>query len=554
MKKYNLFKVIAITVFVAWVLTLIIPGSQADYSGNISTTGVAGVGIFGLLSNLNISISYFNGIALLLIAVACLYAVLEKVSAYERFVGKVAKLFENKKGLLVSITIVTFGILSMFINEFLSLLVFVPFVYRVMEKLEIDKKVMLSSTLVAALIGSMCSIYNTTLFGTFSLSLNTLLLVKVIVFLISIATLIVLIAPKKVQKVVKKSKKTKEEKVQTENKKIVKEKANTVNKTVYMVLTLLLGGIGINKFYAKEYKKGILRLLFCWTFVPLILSIVEFITLLTEKADKDGKISVTSERRENTSFAALLIIFVLFVIGSAIPWESLINKLTVFTDFNTKLGEFKIAGYSVFKNIVGAPVATDPIYGTTTGVIAAFGSWAINDLAFLLFVLVVIIAIANKMSTNDFISTITSAIKKILPVALTAMLISIVLVMMVTTGVNVTIANFILKLTKGFNIATTALTTMIGSVLTADFYYFLSTTGSLFPMIISNKDYYGAIAFALQALYNFMMIIAPTSVGLVIGLYYLNIPYNKWIKHIWKLLLVLFIVIIITTTVIYVLV
>ena len=58
---------------------------------------VAGVGIFGLLSNLNISISYFNGIALLLIAVACLYAVLEKVSVYERFVNKVAKLFENKK-------------------------------------------------------------------------------------------------------------------------------------------------------------------------------------------------------------------------------------------------------------------------------------------------------------------------------------------------------------------------------------------------------------------------------------------------------------------------
>ena len=73
-------------------------------------------------------------------------------------------------------------------------------------------------------------------------------------------------------------------------------------------------------------------------------------------------------------------------------------------------------------------------------------------------------------------------------------------------------------------------------------------------MIISNKDYYGAIAFALQALYNFMMLFAPTSVGLVIGLYYLNIPYNKWFKYIWKLLLVLFIVIIVTTTIIYVLV
>ena len=32
MKKYNLFKVLAITVCVAWLLTLFIPGSYADYN------------------------------------------------------------------------------------------------------------------------------------------------------------------------------------------------------------------------------------------------------------------------------------------------------------------------------------------------------------------------------------------------------------------------------------------------------------------------------------------------------------------------------------------
>ena len=58
MKKYNLFKVLAITVFVAWLLTLLIPGSYVDYTGSVTSTGVAGVGIWGLLSNLSISISY----------------------------------------------------------------------------------------------------------------------------------------------------------------------------------------------------------------------------------------------------------------------------------------------------------------------------------------------------------------------------------------------------------------------------------------------------------------------------------------------------------------
>ena len=36
MKKYNLLKVLAITIFVAWLLTLIIPGSYVDYTGAVT--------------------------------------------------------------------------------------------------------------------------------------------------------------------------------------------------------------------------------------------------------------------------------------------------------------------------------------------------------------------------------------------------------------------------------------------------------------------------------------------------------------------------------------
>ena len=37
----------------------------------------------------------------------------------------------------------------------------------------------------------------------------------------------------------------------------------------------------------------------------------------------------------------------------------------------------------------------------------------------------------------------------------------------------------------------------------------------------------------------------------IIGLYYLDIPYNKWLKFIWKVFLSIFVVIIITSVVIY---
>ena len=561
MKKYNLFKVLAITIFITWLLTLFIPGSYVDYTGEVATTGITGVGIWGLLSNLSISISYFNAIAVFLIALACFYAVLNKVDVYNTFVSKTASLFKGKEKALVIITMLVFGILALLVNDFLILLVFVPFIYKVMKELDIDKKIILSSTLVAALIGSMCGIYNSTLFTAFGLDLNTLLLVKLILFVISIAVLMILTAPKKEVKkaVVKKTtskavKKTTKEEVKEKPVKKVTTKDKKVRKSVYAILTLLLGTTGVNKFYAGKVKPGILSILFCWTGIPTVLSIAEFITVLTEKADKKGMISVTSERRRNVSFGVALVLFVLFIIGAIIPWESLIENCSVFSDFNTWLAGIKIGDYSIFGNIIGLPLSVDQTTGSTTGVISVFGTWSITDIAILLFVLTALFAVINGIKVNDFIATVTEGTKKILPVALTAMLLSIVLVMAVTTGISVTITNGILKLADGFNIATATLATIIGSVLTSDFYYLISTVGTVFNVVVSNQEYYGVISLILQSVYNLVMIIAPTSVGLVIGLYYLNIPYNKWFKFIWKLLVALLIIVIITSIIVYALV
>lgn len=247
----------------------------------------------------------------------------------------------------------------------------------------------------------------------------------------------------------------------------------------------------------------------------------------------------------------LYLLLVLFVVGTVIPWESLINKFTAFTDFNTWLGKLKIGDYAVFSNIIAAPVVVDSATMQTTGVLNAIGSWTITDIAILLFILTGIVALVARVKVDEFIPTITTAIKKVLPIAITAMLISIVLVIMVTSGVNITIANAILKLTKGFNVATSILASIVGSIFTADFYYFVSTIGSVFTANITNKDYYGIIAFIVQSIYNLMMLVAPTSVGLVIGLYYLDIPYNKWLKYIWKVLVTILVIIVIASIIIY---
>ena len=52
------------------------------------------------------------------------------------------------------------------------------------------------------------------------------------------------------------------------------------DKGTAVVLALLLGSIGIHRFYLEQWVYGILYLLFSWTFIPLIISIIDFLIFL----------------------------------------------------------------------------------------------------------------------------------------------------------------------------------------------------------------------------------------------------------------------------------
>lgn len=53
------------------------------------------------------------------------------------------------------------------------------------------------------------------------------------------------------------------------------------SKTTAAVLALLLGSFGVHKFYLGKKLQGFLMLLFCWTYVPSFIALVDFIILLT---------------------------------------------------------------------------------------------------------------------------------------------------------------------------------------------------------------------------------------------------------------------------------
>ena len=49
------------------------------------------------------------------------------------------------------------------------------------------------------------------------------------------------------------------------------------SRSLAIILALFLGGLGIHKFYLNRPGWGFLYLIFCWTFIPTIISLIEAI-------------------------------------------------------------------------------------------------------------------------------------------------------------------------------------------------------------------------------------------------------------------------------------
>lgn len=57
---------------------------------------------------------------------------------------------------------------------------------------------------------------------------------------------------------------------------------STKSRTVAIVLAIFLGGLGAHKFYLGKPGLGILYLVFCWTFIPAVVALIEAIIYLTK--------------------------------------------------------------------------------------------------------------------------------------------------------------------------------------------------------------------------------------------------------------------------------
>ncbi len=58
------------------------------------------------------------------------------------------------------------------------------------------------------------------------------------------------------------------------------------NKTTAGIFALVFGGLGVHRFYLGQPGRGLLYLLFVWTFIPTIIAMIDGIVFLTQDEDK----------------------------------------------------------------------------------------------------------------------------------------------------------------------------------------------------------------------------------------------------------------------------
>ena len=290
----------------------------------------------------------------------------------------------------------------------------------------------------------------------------------------------------------------------------------------------------INYFFGLKSTNNLAMKAILFVLLTTILILYVIKTSKIEKAKKSKKESeeviIPLYKKEKTSKKSATPLVVVVAIAFIIAMVAMIN-------WNGLLGTEKNIFDTWYTNIINTKVNGYPLFANLLGSVKSFGNWSNYELAMLLMILILIIGYIYSLKLKDIVDAAVEGMKEIMPVAVVAVLASILLLVVNSASSTFfpTIYNSLFKMTKGFNFATMSLAGLIGSIGYDQFPYLMNSlydpANALYAKSLSE------IAFILQTMYGFAMMLLPTSVGLVMGLEFLGVSYKEWIKENWKLLL-----------------
>lgn len=487
MKKNNLFKAVGIVILayilMSWIVPIIygIVGAEADVSYQI--------GFVSILSVILETFSGFGTIVLYVLLVGAFYGVLKVTGAYDKIMELLSEKSKGReKGILVSI-IVVMALISSISGLDLGLLVLFPILIGFIVKLGYDKLVALSATVGATIVGMYGATFAGTLYGlnntVLGLESFDQIVPKIIFFVVGVAALVVFVLMYCKKKDFKFESSKKVAKVSA--KKDVKVKKDTKAK--------------------KETK--------------------------SETKSKATTKKVKKEKKERTAIPAIVIIGILmlvFLVGTT-SWEAIFGSNLLSNAHEAWTG-FKIGGFEILNKLFGG--------------VEAMGTWntpaRFQVYSMLLILAMIALAIVYRTKFDECFEGFVDGIKSfIVPTILTILACS-VFVFVYYNPVLTTVSQLLLSATDGFNVALSGIYTMVNSLFYVDYYYLAYSVLYSITSVYDDANVLSILSVMFTNLYSLVMLVAPTSVLLLVSLSISEVKYTEWIKFIWKLALTLLIV------------
>lgn len=226
----------------------------------------------------------------------------------------------------------------------------------------------------------------------------------------------------------------------------------------------------------------------------------------------------------------LSLTFVILVLGM-VPWNGLFN-IGVFTKFHTWLTGLKIKDFAIFPTLISGNLPALGEWNATQNLLASY-----VYMAMLLLFASLIIAIVNKIKTNEAIDSYIEGAKKMLPVVA---LITIAYTVLVCSYNNGFVETLISNHGK-FNYVVSSLLAFLGCITNVDTIWIIAGVYGNIVNLITDESILASVSILLQGIYGIFFLVGPTSIILIIGLTYLDIPYTTWLKYIWRFVIALII-------------
>lgn len=214
-------------------------------------------------------------------------------------------------------------------------------------------------------------------------------------------------------------------------------------------------------------------------------------------------------------YIVLALLLIVFILGLT-PWKN----ASIFNDAYTAIQNVKIGEFAIFSEILG--------------VFEVFGAWSFTSLYPTLALAILVITLSNSLSFKEMLDGCVEGAKKVLGIAILSALISLIVIFTLNSGFVGTIINL---LGKGGNVALVTLSSFIAAPFMVDLGYAAQYILSMDYYVANSENLMELWGLVTQVAYSFAMLIAPSSILLLVGLGYVEESYSNWVKYIWKFLL-----------------